>query len=370
MKILFIYKTYYPETYGGVEEVLRVLMTGLVQQGHQCTLLVASKGDRTYSRVEQGVTIHYCPATVTLSSCPFSLSFLRKFRALSAEYELIHFHFPWPYADLAQFLLRPNIPYFVTYHSDIVKQKIAEIFYAPLRRWFLDHAAAIIATSEPYKKSSPVLARYGAAVQVIPLGLQEGPLPETFALERQRWLQQIGKDFFLFLGVLRYYKGLPYLLEAAVGNRLTIVIAGSGPEEKSLRALAQAKQLTKVHFVGQVSENDKAALLNLCKAVVIPASERSEAYCLSLVEGLRAGKPLISTELGTGTSFVNEHGLTGLVVPPKNAQKLSEAMHQIEQDPQLCAKFAQEARQRFETCFTNTVMVEAYNRLFIDYSTK
>ena len=370
MKILFIYKSYYPESRGGVEECLRVLMDGLAQKGHQCTLLVTTHKKKGYSREEGPITIHYCPANVTLSSCPMSTSFLLKFHELSRNHDIINFHFPWPFADLAAFCVRPNKPYVVTYHSDIVKQKYLKIFYNPLMRWFLRHADVIVATSTPYLQSSPILRAYLKQTRVIPLGLSEGLAIHQFS-ERLPYCQaNVGADFFLFLGVLRYYKGLTYLLEAVENTTIPVVIAGSGPEETALKAMARQKKLNNVIFVGGIDEQDKSALLDLCRAVVIPASERSEAYCLSLVEGLRAGKPLISTELGTGTSFVNEANITGLVVPAKDASALRRALLQLSQDDKICTEFSKAARRRYVDYFRSGEMIEAYEKMFLNMQIK
>jgi rhamnosyl/mannosyltransferase len=366
MKILFIYKSYYPESRGGVEECLRVLMAGLTQKGYQCTLLVTTQKKKGYSREEGGVIIHYCPANMTFASCPISLSFLQKFHQLSRSHDIINFHFPWPFADLAAFCVRPNKPYVITYQSDIVKQKYLKIFYSPLMHWFLRHANVIVATSEPYRQSSLILRSYPNQTQVIPLGLSEGLAIQQFSDKLPFWRTKVGDNFFLFLGVLRYYKGLIYLLEAVENTTIPIVIAGSGPEEAALKALAQRKKLNNVLFVGAIDEEDKAALLALCKALVIPASERSEAYCLSLVEGLRAAKPLISTELGTGTSFVNQANVTGLVVPAKDAQALHKALLQLNQENKICAKFAEAARRRYVDYFQSEDMIIAYEKMLMN----
>jgi O-antigen biosynthesis rhamnosyltransferase len=364
MKILFVYKSYYPETRGGVEEVLHVLMTGLVEKGHQCTLLVTTKNRNAYTRQEGNITIHYCPANITFASCPVSLNFMSKFKVLSREHDLINFHFPWPWADLTAILPGLDKPYIVTYQSDIVRQKYLNKLYKPLMRIFLSRAKAIVATSEQYRQSSTVLRRYLDKTAVIPLGLQQGIRLEECLQEQDLWKEKVGEGFFLFLGVLRYYKGLRYLLEAVKGTSLPIVIAGSGPEEATLKMLAEQYQLSNVTFVGAVNEQDKTALFSLCKAVVVPASERSEAYCLTLVEGLRAGKALISTELGTGTSFVNDAGITGLVVPAKNAQALRTALFDLEKNSDKCAEFSKAAKQRFLDHFKSDNMINAYEDLF------
>ena len=365
MKILFIYKSYYPDTQGGVEEVLRILMAGLTERGHQCTLLVTTPKKNAYSFKDGLLTIHYCPANITLSSCPISVAFIQKFYQLIRSHDIINFHFPWPFADLVAFLVKSGKPYVVTYHSDIVKQKYLKIIYKPLMHWFLDHASAVVATSEPYLQSSPVLCAYSPRPQVIPLGLQEGLATHQFAEKLRDWEARVGYNFFLFVGVLRYYKGLSYLLEAIENTALFVVIAGSGPEESALKAIARQKKLDNVLFVGAIDEQDKAALLALCKAVVIPASERSEAYCLSLVEGLRSGKPLITTELRTGTSFVNEANVTGLVVPAKDNGALRQALLRLAQDEGLCTQYGLSARMRYDTLFRSEPMINRYEKMFL-----
>ena len=70
--------------------------------------------------------------------------------------------------------------------------------------------------------------------------------------------------------------------------------------------------------MGYLLEDDKVALINLCYAVVFPSHLRSEAFGISLLEGAMYGKPLISSEIGTGTSHINIDGETGLVVPPND----------------------------------------------------
>ena len=229
---------------------------------------------------------------------------------------------------------------------------------------FFRRATAIIATSEKYRQSSKVLNLYLDKTYVISLGLQDGAKFEDCLQEHTFWKAKVGENFFLFLGVLRYYKGLSYLLEAVKNTSLPIVIAGSGPEEEKLKKLAEQHNLHNVTFLGSVSEKDKTALFSLCKAVVVPASERSEAYCLTLVEGLRAGKALISTELGTGTSFVNDAGVTGLVVAARDSDALLSAMLDLDKDATKCEAFSKAARQRFLDYFQSSDMILAYEELF------
>src|SRR5208283_4326494 len=159
-------------------------------------------------------------------------------------------------------------------HSDIVRQWVLSHAYAPLMRRFLSSVDSIVATSPNYVTTSPVLNRYGAKVTVIPLGLDPTTGADPSPVLLQRWEKQVGRDFFLFIGTLRYYKGLPYLVEAVRGTRLQVIIVGTVPEESYLKRLARGME--NIRFVGAVSDGDKFALLQLARCVVLPSHLRSE----------------------------------------------------------------------------------------------
>lgn len=90
---------------------------------------------------------------------------------------------------------------------------------------------------------------------------------------------------FLFVGVLRYYKDLHILLEAAQWMECLIVIVGAGPIEAELKAQAQSIGLCNFHLLGHLPDEDKVALLTLCYGVLFPSHLRSEAFGISLLEG-------------------------------------------------------------------------------------
>ena len=120
-----------------------------------------------------------------------------------------------------------------------------------------------MATSPNYLATSEVLARYRHKVSVIPIGLDKDSYPQPTPDRLAQWRARLGMKFFLFVGVLRYYKGLPVLLEAAHGTGYPIVIVGAGPIEAELKTQAARLGLDHVHFLGPLSDADKAALLQL-----------------------------------------------------------------------------------------------------------
>jgi len=129
---------------------------------------------------------------------------------------------------------------------------------------------------------------------------------------------EYGKDFFLFVGVLRQYKGLNILLEAMRGAPYKAVIAGIGPLEKTLKRQAKRLTLDNVSFPGYISDELKIALLTLCRGIVLPSYLRSEAFGVFLLEGAMMSKPLISAEIGSGTNYININEHTGLTVAPES----------------------------------------------------
>ncbi|MEJ2610669.1 MAG: glycosyltransferase, partial [Candidatus Thiodiazotropha sp.] len=85
-------------------------------------------------------------------------------------------------------------------------------------------------------------------------------------------------------------------------------IAGAGPTERELKERVTRLGLNNVHLLGHVDDAEKVALMRLCRAVVFPSHLRSEAFGVTLLEGAIHSKPLISTEIGTGTSYINIDG--------------------------------------------------------------
>jgi rhamnosyl/mannosyltransferase len=311
-----------------------------------------------------GYHLHRARLDMHLASTGFSLSAFKRFAALVRDVDVVHYHFPWPFMDLVHFATRIGKPSVVTYHSDIVRQQNLLKLYRPLKNRFLGSMDRIVATSPNYLATSEVLAKHQGRVEVIPIGLDRASYPSPDAGRLQYWRDRLGTRLFLFVGVLRYYKGLHILLEAAKGTDLTIAIAGAGPIEEELKAQANALGLTNMHFLGQVDEGDKTALLHLCQAVVFPSHLRSEAFGITLLEGAMYGKPMISSEIGTGTSFINISNETGLVVPPSDPNALREAMLKLQHSPETAKQMGAAAQRRFESHFTAGQMVDAYVDLY------
>lgn len=364
LKVLQFYRTYFPDTYGGVEQVIYQVARGAVVRGVDMEVLSLSRRGNEGAHTVDNHRAYRAPLDFEIASTGFSLQAVRRFAELAREADVIHYHYPWPFMDMVHFVTRVKKPSIVTYHSDIIRQKGLLQLYKPLQQKFLWSVDRIVATSPNYLATSETLQSYANKTTVIPIGLDETSYPTPSAALVEKWRAEVGEQFFLFVGMIRYYKGLHILLDALQGTNFPVVIVGSGPVEAELKRQAQRLGLTTVRFLGALPDEDKVALLQLACALVFPSHLRSEAFGVSLLEGAMYAKPMISAEIGTGTSYINVHDETGLVIPPADPPALRNAMRFIRDNPERAREMGRRGRARYETLFTADRMAERYVALY------
>ena len=364
IKVLHCYKTYYPDTFGGIEQVIYQLAEGGVNEDIASTVFIHSNSfDKKISQYDNH-KIYRVETSLEFASTPFSFSAIKEFRKLADDADVIHYHFPYPFMDFLHFAAKIDKPSIVSYHSDIVKQKTLLKLYAPLMNRFLKSVNRIVAASPNYVESSPVLQNFKNKVDVIPYGLDKKFYQNNPPSVLEKWRVRYPDGFFLFVGTFRYYKGLHILIEAAKNSLYPIVIVGAGPIEAELKAQAEQSNVNNIHFLGALENSDKSALLELCTCLVFPSHLRSEAFGISLLEGALYSKPLISSEIGTGTTYINIDQVTGLVVPPSDPKSLRIAMDEIWNNPEKSKSYGQSAHARFESLFTADKMIASYTNLY------
>jgi glycosyltransferase involved in cell wall biosynthesis len=364
MRVLHFYKNALPETVGGVEQVIDQIARGTGPLGVENIILALSNTPSSNSFPLHGYELFTAKRNFELASNGFSWQSIGLFKQLATKADLVHYHFPWPFADLVHKLVSPKKPTVLTYHSDIVRQKMLLQLYRPLKQSFLKSVDHIVATSPNYLKTSGVLQTFTDKASVIPIGLDDQTYSKPDADLVKHFKECFGERFFFFIGAFRYYKGLNFLIKAAKVVPYPIVLAGSGPIEKELKSYVQHHQLKNVFFIGQVSEENKCALLEACYGLVLPSNLRSEAFGVTLLEGAMFGKPLISCEIGTGTSYINIGQETGLVIPPSNLKALADAMTWLWTHPEESQEMGHKARARYVALFTAKNMAQSYFELY------
>ncbi|MDF9774309.1 glycosyltransferase family 4 protein [Pseudomonas baetica] len=364
MRVLHFFKTYLPDSVGGIEQVIFQLCESGALHGVEGKVLTLSTDPTPPVMQIAQHEVHRARLDIQFASTGFSWSVFKQFRELAAEADVVNYHFPWPFMDLVHFASGLNKPSVVTYHSDIIRQKHLLKLYRPLMNRFLHSADRIVAASPNYLHTSDVLQQFQHKTRVIPYGLNKAGYPLPDNNRTAHWRQKLGDKFFLFVGVMRYYKGLHILLDALKDLDYPTVIVGAGPLEAELHAQATALGLRNIHFLGRLGDEDKVALLQLSYAIVFPSHLRSEAFGISLLEGAMYGKPMISSEIGTGTSYINIHNETGLVVPPSNPAAFREAMRTLWENPVLAAQMGKKAQARYQNLFTADEMGRKWAALY------
>ena len=363
MRILHIYKDYYP-VLGGIENHVRVLAEAQAARGHDVAVLVTNPERRTVITDVHGVRIIFAGRLATLASTPISAAMFYWARRLRHAADIVHLHFPYPLGEMAHLFSGSRTGTVITYHSDIVRQKILRVVYRPFLWRILRRADRLIATSPRYIDTSPFLDRVRDKCVVVPLGVDVDRFtaadPDRVATLRSQLATPTLPHLLLAVGRLRYYKGFGTLIEALPAlPSARGVIVGTGPMEAEWRALAASLGVAdRVVFAGEVPDAELPLYYHAADVFVLPANARAEAFGTVLTEAMAAGLPCVTTEVGTGTSWVVQDGITGRVVTPRDPAALAEAVRTLLADPARLREMGHAAIQRARAEFDQSLMID------------
>ncbi len=359
-------KAYYP-VIGGIETIVTTLAEGLNASPEiDVRVLVCSGGRVVKSKNEivRGVKVKYLPTLGKIASLPISPTFFEAMRRTHAD--ILHIHEPFPLADLA-LTLQPSVwknfrRVVVSWHSDIVRQKWVLSAYAPLLHRFLKKADRIIVATPNHIDTSDFLCHYRQKCEVIPYGVDLDWVRDRSSRSNlvQQYKEQFGSPLILFVGRLVYYKGIDFLIKALKPiKNAHLLVVGSGPLHSELEGIIRSQGLDdRASIIPHVSSENLHALYEASDVFVLPSIEPSEAFGIVQVEAMACGKPVISTNLPTGVTFVNQHGLTGITVPPRDIQALTSAIEMLIKNPELRSMYGLAAERRALREFTSKAMVE------------
>jgi glycosyltransferase involved in cell wall biosynthesis len=349
---------FYPPSPGGMERVLETLCRssrGLVENH----VLVANTTATTVRETMDGVHVTRVGTVGAVGSVHLAPTFAWWLRRIPAD--LIVLHEPNPWALLSYSIARPTAPLFIWYHSDVVRPALQyALFYAPLARFVYGRAQRLIVSSPPLAEHATALASYRDRIRVIPFGIEPSAWAATGAST-----DESREPFLLFAGRHVAYKGVDVLLQAIARSSARVVIAGDGPERAKWEAMARELGLNgRVRFTGEVSDAELRRLMNDCIALVLPSVTRAEAFGYVQLEAMAAAKPVISTDVPSGVSWVNQHMRTGLIVRAGDAKALSEAIDRLTIDHALREHLGSTGRARVEEEFTVEHLRERLRELY------
>jgi len=397
-KRIVMVNKYYPPHVGGIEFHVRDLAEGLVAAGHQVRVVVSNDKRLYEEEVINGVEVVRLPRLYERSSTPIcrSLGPVLSFEAKQAD--IMHFHFPYPWGEFEWVgqLASKSMPYVVTYHADIVRQKTALAAYGPILNKFLNRSQLIMASSPQLIRYSPWLNVREEKCRQVNFGLPvENIAHNKDAIKRAKQLRKQyaadGKPIVLFVGRLVYYKGIEVLAHTIPQVDAHFVIIGEGPgrtvfdnvlapaSESSADGVGSIDGATSteaagtvaspehsVHFIDYADNDELIAWLHAADVLTLPSTEVSEAFGLVQIEAHAAGTPVVSSRLRSGVPYANLDGVTGLTFPPRNVQALAGSLNALLADDELRKRLGKQAQERALAEFTIDQMVAKVNDVYTE----
>lgn len=300
------------------------------------------------------------PTWFDLFSTSFSPALPGVLRSAAPHYDIIHLHHPNPMTTFA--LLRSGYSGKIVthWHSDILKRKPLLRLYKPLQRKLLERSHAVITTSPPYGEHSRALRNFRDKIRVIPIGID--PEPPLFSGDEPPLLRRLRDKKIIFgLGRLVPYKGFPVLIRAArlLPENHAVIIGGSGPQKKNLEALIRKLGLEeKVFLPGSVSREELPIYYRRADLFCLPSLNKAEAFGVVLLEAMRRKLPLVTSRPeGSGVSWVNQDGESGLTARTDSPSDLADKILMITGDPEKHEKFSEDGFRRFNRLFTKDAML-------------
>jgi glycosyltransferase involved in cell wall biosynthesis len=348
--------------FGGAEQGLLTLLEGL-DRTRWAPVLVHHAYPGVAPLIEKAHRLQI--RTREVASLPQSLDWrwLRRFGSLlrSERATLFHAHLVWPiacsYGLIAAALFRvPGI---------LATQQLFAPVETPrdrrLQKFVSLGVHRYIAVSESLARELRPLVFHPRRVVVVRNSVDPAAFRGSAPAALRQSLTRNGEPLVLTLARLDPQKGLPYLLEAAKSlPKATFAIAGDGRDRQALEEQARALGLEgRVHFLGY--RDDIPDLLAACDLFVLPSL--FEGLPISVLEAMAAGKPVVATRIG-GTDEAVEHGVTGLLVPARDAEVLAAAIRQLLSNPADARRMGEAGRARALGEFSAESMVASMTRLY------
>ena len=204
---------------------------------------------------------------------------------------------------------------------------------------FLSTADMIIVSNPNIVNTSKVLKLHKDKCQIVPYGIDTA----HFEFKQNNKRSEILKDLninegklILFVGRLNRYKGVMNLLKALskLPNEYKLVLISTYDLDLEMEEFVTNNNLSSriVHY-NNISDEMLPFYYSGCDVFAMPSTDRAEAFGLVAVEAMACGLPVVTTELGTGTSFHNINGVTGRIIAPNDIDSLADSIENICNNP-------------------------------------
>ncbi len=356
MKI-HILNTYYPPWRGGAETYTRNLAENLAKLGHEVKVTAAHPPSTPGREVYGRLTVTRLRIVGMFYGVPLTPGLIQDL--VSTDADILHVNFPNPYNAAVGALASKikGVPSVLTWHNDLppvtrsagVIVQVHDGFIAPL---YLEWYDAIITTTKIYAKDSKILRRCREKVHMIMNGVDcERFRPDVYAEDLRSELNLKDSKTILFVGALtrwHRYKGLDDLLRAfRILDRtdVRLLVVGGGDLKHEYENMAQSLRIRdRVVFTGDVPDSLLPKYYALSDVLVLPSKDRSEGFGLTILEANASGVPAIASAVG-GIPGILIDGENGVLIPPRDPERLAEAIRRLVDDDAYRSALGRRARE-------------------------
>lgn len=341
-KRILIHSNYNPvNSHGGIEVVVKQLWDVCEMEGYSVTCICGD--DNSSNSIIGNVEILARRILFKLGGAPFlalgNWSLIKEAR----KSDLIIFQEPYPFLWPAMFTIRLlwRTKTIVLIHADPSAPKVIKKLYHFLRS-IVFQGGVCVSTSP--NVGNRVFSKLYSSCNVIPLAV-----PDINHSGLPTKIFDLPERYALYIGRLAAYKGIETILRAAeLTPHINYVIAGRGPLATLVGSQIVDNELKNIYFIGEyIEEDDKEYLIEKSQFLLFPSISDNEAFGLVQLEAMRAGKPIINTDLDTGVNFVAPHLNCAITVKKLDHEDLARAVKLLWQDEVKLKKFGENARNRF-----------------------
>jgi glycosyltransferase involved in cell wall biosynthesis len=336
MKIVQTPVRFFPFT-GGVENYVYYMSKELVNLGHEVTVICANEPPSKKEEIVDGINIKRLAYMAKIANTNITPGF--PFALAREDCDIIHTHIPTPWsADWSNIISKfKKKPLVITYHNDIIgtgfANHIANLYNSTALKSLLNAADNIIITQPDYIKYSLYLDKFEDKIEVIPNGVDVEKFKPINIPKQKNTL------FFLsLLDEFHQYKGLDYLLKSLIIVKniipdVKLIVGGKGTLLKYYSKMVDDADLTEnVEFHGFIPDEKIVEYYNNSSIFVLPSiSSKQEGFGIVVLEAMACETPVISTKI-VGVAADVKKSNSGIIVPPKDVEKLAEAIINILED--------------------------------------
>ena len=362
--------------YGGTESHLVTVLPRLAEAGLDISVFcLAERGPRATELEQGGVRVLAASRLASRRQkrvlyplqagldCSALYAFARQWRP-----HVAHFFLPGPYLLGAPVAMAAQIPIKVMSRRSLAHYQQNWVGARHIERLLHSRMTAIVGNCNAILRELTAEGVAEAKLRLIYNGIE----PSGSAQDKGEARAALGLDADSLIGVvvanLIPYKGHRDLIDALalaapkLPPSWQVLCVGADNDLRSeLETLAAAKGLAgNLRFLGQRFDVDR--LLEAADFGVLP-SRANEGFSNAILELMRAGLPMIVTDVGGNAEAVVD-GETGIVVPPGDPAALAAALLRVSEDPALRRKLGEAGRERVATQFTLDACVAKYSALY------